>query len=65
MKVQNYHADGTRFSEPFFVVTYCDYAADFLNYNDTNCETNHTLANQLMEEHDASFGTKAVVKYFD
>ena len=48
-----------------FVVSYCDNVANELEYNDTNCERNHTLTNKIMEQHNAQIYTKTVVKYFD
>ena len=47
------------------MVSYCDNVAHAMKYDDPNCEKNHTLTNEIMEQHNAKIYTKTVVKYFD
>ena len=48
-----------------FVVSYCDKVAHDMEYDDPNCERNHTLTNEIMEQNNAEIYTKTVVGYFD
>jgi hypothetical protein len=46
-------------------VTYCDYVANEMGNEDPNCETDHSLTNQIMKDGYAKIATKNVIKYFD
>ena len=65
MYVKEKVSNSQSFSQNYFVVTYCDDVATKLGYLDPNCETDHTKTDEMMYDYYASFGTKAVAKYFD
>ena len=65
MYVKEKVSNSQSFSQNYFVVTYCDYVAQKLGYPDPNCETDRNKMDEMMYDYNASFGTKAVVKYFD
>ena len=67
MLVKNSYESGEtkEFIQNFFVVDYCDVIAYNVGYYDPNCETNHTLVNQIMERYYATIRTKTVVRFFD
>ena len=44
---------------------HCDTAAESLGYYDPNCETNHTQADAIMEQHSAYILSKAVTQFFN
>ena len=46
-------------------MTYCDYVADDVGYEDPNCETDHTITENVMLYRNAQIATKNVIKYFD
>jgi hypothetical protein len=49
MYVKNFIASGNSdYSQNRFAVTYCDYVADDVGYYDPNCETDHTITDNLM-----------------
>jgi hypothetical protein len=45
------------------VYEYCDDAARLLNYTDPNCETDHTITDQVLS--DAVIYTRIVAQYFN
>ena len=43
----------------------CEAAATYLNYSDPNCETNVTVIQQMLQEHDVIFEYKFVSQNFN
>ena len=50
MTLENYYGDINVSSFYWYGIYYCDEAASMLGYSDPNCETNHTLTNQVMTD---------------
>lgn len=50
MMIENFFGDVSVSSKFWYGVYYCDEAALMLGYSDLNCETNHTIANQVMTD---------------
>ena len=50
MTLENYYGDINVSSFYWYGIYYCDEAASMLGYSDLNCETNHTLTNQVMTD---------------
>lgn len=46
-------------------LAYCDTAAFLVGYEDTNCETNHTLTQELFKQHTVTTDLKYVSQFFN
>lgn len=46
-------------------LVYCDTAASLLGYVDPNCETNHTLSQELFKQHTVTTDFKYVSQFFN
>lgn len=66
MNIQNFYGSGlSSYSSYMFNLVYCDDAASSLNYFDPNCETDHAIANSVMEAANTFVFSKAVTTYFN
>jgi hypothetical protein len=65
MTLENYYGNENIDSLYSFGIYYCDDAASMLGYSDPNCETNHTLTNQVMTDATSIVLSKLVTQYFN